>query len=413
MKIGRAGLAAAVAACGLAALARLGRAAGGACVQGPSLSVAASTSSCAQGPVFALWAPESPALEPKSAAAALGHARAIAAQLGWGERLQDSFAAAGASARSLPGPRLQAQAPAAAAPPTPSAPVRAPNSDRAALPPLSPEPALAPCKYWIFDCHDVSDVKYEEISGSAYYSYSKGTTDISPADVVQGDLGDCYFMASLAAVAAAHPDLIRRMVRENADGTFSVTFYRLRPPWEFWRPEYEPVVVRVDDRFPVDTSDPDAPEPVYAARGQGGIWAMAAEKAYAVYKGSYAAINGILDDGFASSVLEAITGKDSAVYPAALLPEWALRRWLKAGAVVVVSTKIDLSPWLGSWAKALPGPLYKNGTLVPTHDYWVESVDKKKGTVTLGNPWGWGDSATITMEEFRSELSLVYVNPVR
>ncbi len=358
-------------------------------------------------PAAPLRARESPALTRKSAAA-LKHARAIAARLDRRLLLTDSFTRGGAGApfKGLLG-RAGLQ-PLETAAPNPPAP-----AFKEILPPLLPEPALARCRFWSVDCQNPTDARYETIAGPAYSANPDGSTNISAEDVVQGDLDDCYFMASLAAVAAAHPDVIRRMIRRNADGTFSVTFYKRTPPWEFWKPEYEKTTVRVDNRFPVEPNDYGPPTPLYAQQGLGGIWPMVAEKAYAAYKGSYGAIDGILADGFASSILELITGKDSAVYPAMIIPARALEGWLKAGAVVVVSTKIDLSPWLGSWAKALPGPLYQNGTLVPTHDYWVKSVNVKKGTVTLGNPWGWDDFTTITMGEFRAELSILYVNPVR
>ena len=46
-----------------------------------------------------------------------------------------------------------------------------------------------------------------------------------PADVAQGNLGDCYFLATLASLAQNQPDKIKGMIRDNGDGTFSVRFY--------------------------------------------------------------------------------------------------------------------------------------------------------------------------------------------
>ena len=43
-------------------------------------------------------------------------------------------------------------------------------------------------------------------------------------DVYQGGVGDCYFMATLAAVAKAKPEHIRKMVVDLGDGTYAVKF---------------------------------------------------------------------------------------------------------------------------------------------------------------------------------------------
>ncbi|MDE1976485.1 MAG: hypothetical protein KGI84_04405 [Elusimicrobia bacterium] len=367
-------------------------------------------------PAFA--SAQSPALAPGRAAAGLKSARAMAAWLDREPRPEDSLAQGAAAPFEglLDRAGLQPSASQSFDDAAPGPPAPAP-AFKETLPPLSPEPGLARCKYWIFDCRQASGVTYETISAPLYAPYLGAPRRVSAEDVVQGSLDDCYLMASLAAVAQAHPDLIRRMIRQNADGTFSVTFYKRRLPWEFWKPEYGPVVVRVDNRFPASAGESGSFELMYAQQGPGGIWPMVVEKAYAAYKGSYADINGIMDNGLASSVLEALTGQGSRTFPAGMMEASTLEYWLKAGAAVIVSTKADLSPFLGSFAKALPeapnGPLYKNGTLVPTHDYWVESVDMKTHTVTLGNPWGWSDSVTLSARQFRDELLLVYVNPIR
>ena len=55
------------------------------------------------------------------------------------------------------------------------------------------------------------------------------TVDVGPVDVddvVQGAVGDCYFAAAIAAIAATEggPERLRDMVTKNADGTFTVRF---------------------------------------------------------------------------------------------------------------------------------------------------------------------------------------------
>src|SRR5690606_36561200 len=75
---------------------------------------------------------------------------------------------------------------------------------------------------------------YELIDGKAFLSGGGDSNDIDPNDVSQGQLGDCYFIASLAAIARQNPDLIREMIRDNGDGTYTITFHEQKEFWEFW-----------------------------------------------------------------------------------------------------------------------------------------------------------------------------------
>jgi hypothetical protein len=45
-------------------------------------------------------------------------------------------------------------------------------------------------------------------------------------DVRQGGLGDCYMVATVASIAQKHPELIRKNMTENADGTITFRFFR-------------------------------------------------------------------------------------------------------------------------------------------------------------------------------------------
>lgn len=59
-------------------------------------------------------------------------------------------------------------------------------------------------------------------------------------------------------------------------------------------------------------------------------------------------------------------------------------------------------------------PLFTSRILSPNHEYYIKAVDKVSGTVTLGNPWGWGQDVTLTMDEFQrgfQRLSVNFVDP--
>jgi hypothetical protein len=46
--------------------------------------------------------------------------------------------------------------------------------------------------------------------------------------------------------------------------------------------------------------------------------------------------------------------------------------------------------------------LFANGTLVGNHEYYVTGVDRKNQTITMRNPWGWGNNeVTISYDDYK------------
>jgi hypothetical protein len=120
---------------------------------------------------------------------------------------------------------------------------------------------------------------------------------LSVKDIKQGAIGDCFFMGSLAAVAAAQPDALRRMIHDNGDGSYTVSFNGMAPQ-------------RVDGDLYV-LGDGSLP---YARNTSGDqnprtmeLWVSIAEKAYAQARGGYDAING---GDWPGNALQHITGKE-------------------------------------------------------------------------------------------------------
>lgn len=93
-------------------------------------------------------------------------------------------------------------------------------------------------------------------------------------DIVQGYLGDCYFVASLAGIADRNPEKIREMMRDNNDGTVTVKFYQTKKN-EQGEDVYTPLLVTVDKTVPIDKYTHDDE---YA---QHSLWVQVFERAYA------------------------------------------------------------------------------------------------------------------------------------
>ena len=236
------------------------------------------------------------------------------------------------------------------------------------------------CKFLMFGCEGVPGAKYEKVEGKVFIEGRGDGRDIHPSDINQGQMGDCYVLAALAGAAHKNPELLRKSIKDNGDGTYDVTLYEKR----WWDPVglfgREAKIVKVDNQFPVQDKNPVLAGYGDYAKGNPELWAMIMEKAYAQThrNGSY---NGIGNGGSPGTAMTAISGKGSGFHLAALSSVDKLAQWDAEGQAISVGTKPDIL--------TKNDPLYTSGKLVPGHAYWVESIDKEKKTVTVGNPGGW------------------------
>ncbi|MSQ00419.1 MAG: hypothetical protein EXR71_00830 [Myxococcales bacterium] len=137
------------------------------------------------------------------------------------------------------------------------------------------------------------------------YAYQKGDhTPVDPkgTDTAQGAMGDCYFIASMAAVANANPQTIKEAIKYNAaKETYTVRFYE-----ESHGGAAKPVYIEVDAYLP--TSQGDRADPAYAGDAGGKLWPAIMEKAYAKWKGGYQAIG---QGGYGAQAMAELTGSRS------------------------------------------------------------------------------------------------------
>ncbi|MBO6137919.1 MAG: hypothetical protein J6O71_04825 [Lachnospiraceae bacterium] len=101
----------------------------------------------------------------------------------------------------------------------------------------------------------------------------------SVRDIVQGSLGDCYFLANLAGLVSRDPDAIRNMMRDEGD-TVTVRFYSKVK--KVGRIDIEPVYIRVDKRLPQN----------FASHS---LWVQVLEKAFTVYYGISKKLNKVAE----------------------------------------------------------------------------------------------------------------------
>lgn len=232
---------------------------------------------------------------------------------------------------------------------------------------------------------DAAGKPIEEQKGDAFIKGAGDADEISPNDVEQGQLGDCWLMAGLMAVAKSNPDAIRDMIKPAGAGKWTVTFYF--PDYIlFIRNGFKKESVTVDARVPVSAA---GGSPLFAKVGDtdGGkkeLWVLLVEKAYAQTQGKYSAITGSNAPGSHQS-MEMITGKsDSTLDPSSESEDDLLT---KLSAALTAKRGVQCWSIKKDHDKA---PLADSHTpkIITNHGYVLEGVDPKARTVSLLNPWG-------------------------
>jgi hypothetical protein len=205
-------------------------------------------------------------------------------------------------------------------------------------------------------------MKYQSFASNPLFA----STGPSPDDVKQGYIGDCYLLASLAAIAKVNPTIIKNDITDGKDGTYTV---------KFTTAARKPEMVRVDADLPVWSNGQLA----YADLGsQNCTWVAIVEKAYAEFRThshSYASIDG----GWMTDAFGALGLASKSVYSAA--------------TTKALSTLLITATKTRQFATFATGDVITDGApLIADHAYEIDSVAcDKKGNVTsirLRNPWG-------------------------
>jgi WXG100 family type VII secretion target len=247
-------------------------------------------------------------------------------------------------------------------------------------------------------------------------AFLTGTGDgraVHPNDVSQGRMGNCWMMAPLAGLAQTNPGLIERMIRKNADGSYTVTLYKKSGG------KYVPTEINVFPTFPEGkVFDPQTKQWVPAnahagtgdqAGGQTEIWPMLIEKAYAQMEGGGDALKGydsISDGGLPTSsgnFMSALTGQPSTSN--VIFPTFEeLVDMKRDGQIITLGT--------ANVPKFLANDYVKSGQLVGGHQYYVTNIDPVNRTVTVRNPWGWDrGEITIPADDLNSAFLSLNHNP--
>ena len=225
-------------------------------------------------------------------------------------------------------------------------------------------------------------------------------SNIKPEAIAQGDIGDCFFLSSLAAVAKSEPEKIRGMIGYDAD-----------------KKEYK-VTFPGDKSHPVCVTAPTEMEQgLYNSPSKYGTWAGVLEKAYGKYlqdnKGKSSQLDpaeAADDGGHLTDALHLLTG-DNVSYSkfnpgfqnplnSKLISDDQLKKILStASSKPVCCGTVDAS---------------KESEYPSDHAFTVIGFDPKgdngAGLVTVRNPWGSNDENhtginEMTFAQFKQRFS--------
>ncbi len=261
-----------------------------------------------------------------------------------------------------------------------------------------------------------SSITYRNATGPLFV----GTP--SRNDEKQGQLGDCYFIATIGALADRNPATINNMFVDNGDGTFTVRFYTGNYSMFYLA---DGTVsdgfaggTGVADYVTVNRQLPAYSNGTFAYSNYGRsvtdstvpLWIALAEKAYAQWNhtgksgrngtNTYAAIEG----GWMGVVNAQITGTNATAHYMSSATQQTLINALAAGKAVTIGSKSDAT------------------ALVGAHAYSITGYDANTGRFSLFNPWGntqpgplsWADlQANCTMFSVATASSSAIVTNVR
>ena len=255
------------------------------------------------------------------------------------------------------------------------------------------------------------------------YTYTNGTlfgTDntVSYTDIKQGFVGDCWFVASLAANALKRLSKIMDMFIDNSDGTFTVRLYGQTNGDALLDADY----VTVNRDLPTNVAGYGSDGVFYTDQRYAyydnnsvGLWVALAEKAYAQFAeqgitqrataNSYESIEG----GWGYRGMPSISGVDGGYYADTSYSNLGSR----AGVFMSLSTIANtLSSGSAMTADTIPEP--SNG-IVGSHEYVIINANTSTGMLTLYNPWAATQTGeangirTISYNDFRNNFNIINV----
>jgi hypothetical protein len=243
-------------------------------------------------------------------------------------------------------------------------------------------------------------VAYQPVAGETFVKGEGDAQDVDPNDVRQGQLGNCYLMGGMAAVARANPDYIRKLIVDNKDGTYDVTLY---VPERAGDRKGKPVTITVSGSFPTNDGGRSTRYARAADSGPKGseLWPLLIEKAWAIHKGTYTNIEGgkVNDDGKFQGAIALLTNLREGYYVPGNQSDRQTAEMIHAALERKMPVACD-SKNLATEDATLKKDADAAG-VVGNHAYAPSRVDLTAMTIDLQNPWGSHHVSGLKIADFK------------
>jgi hypothetical protein len=280
--------------------------------------------------------------------------------------------------------------------------------------------ALDPCHDFGAPHHDYDQCVSAHVDNPVLFKWQGADAEpIDSKDVQQGGLGDCHYLAVLAAMAATPQGraYLNRSLVENKNDVGNVVSWTVtlheRDKLHFLSARFHDVQVTVREPFAIGHAR------VRPGGGPTEVWPLVIEKACAQYAGGY---NRIGHGGAPAEAMAVLTGRaptyTSFSWPARCFKSYGavdLQRDLASGKLVVLTTNAGIGAPLGP--DSTPAQRRANADahgLLEGHAYFATGIEEHDGTsfVRLGNPWGDVQPDLVPCDELRKWFSGVTVGTI-
>lgn len=228
--------------------------------------------------------------------------------------------------------------------------------------------------------------RHGKISTQLYARGEDPLLSINPRAIRQGSIGDCYFLAAVGTTAAMKPQVIRDMIKDNQDGTYTVTFPAA--------PD-EPITVNAPTQQELA---------LYARHNDYGIWPAVLEKAYGQYLYNSVWRRRLPTELIPYDQLQENAGTGSASHAGLRVMTGSKAR---SNIFGMWTSMDDLDKQLSNaFAQDVPVTAYRRNLSgydpgIPNgHEYSIIGYNSNRRTITIRNPWGeteptneWGSAA--------------------
>jgi hypothetical protein len=214
------------------------------------------------------------------------------------------------------------------------------------------------------------------------------TKKITITAVDQGNLGDCYYVSSLASIAQFEPEIIQNIITEIGDNNYTVNFFDVfdEKEVEYKKLPWSKVPVTINGNL---ERVGNTPKYSYTEEDPNELWFPLLEKAYATWKGGYDTIG---NGGYPDVALAELTGRKS--FCVSTEAKYFKSAAIQKNTILGIFEKAERNNWKMVCATGGSGEVQdKNNPDVYTgHAYSYIGYNHETHMIQLRNPWGKGSS---------------------